>query len=175
MVIGLLGTKKVRGALKRPALLHHRLKLESSASAFHQRHSDGAYLAGMSPAAREPRPRACAVDVPADVQAQSMAPVTPDASAAPCTLGLKFKVLPAASVGIPALVVLSDVTVMTPVAVSIVMSATYLDCFSLVPRALYSVAAAVTPARPSVWNASEIKLFGELAAITISETFERTV
>jgi hypothetical protein len=78
-----------------------------------------------------------------------------------------------ASVGKPPPAAL--VTVITPVPVSIWILATIFDCFSAIARALYSVAAAVTPAKLSDWKASEIRLLGELAAITISEILARAV
>ena len=132
----------------------------------------------MVPAAVTAKPRAVAVVLVVEAQAQSIAPVAPAAKATFLTLGEKVKVMPAATVGKPATASAPDFTVITPVAVSIAIGAVVsniLLLFSEAERALYSVAAAVTPGKPSVWKASLISDLGEEAAIIISDTLARTV
>src|SRR5690554_2823655 len=119
--------------------------------------------------------RAVAVVLVVDEQAQSIAPVTPEVIIAPCTLGVNMIVLLAASLGRPASVAVPLVTVMAPLVLSMLTAETFLEIFSALLRALYSLAAAVIPAKPLLWKASLTKLFGELAAIIISDTLERTV
>ena len=132
-------------------------------------------MAGSVPTARAPKPRAVAVATVVVPQAQSIAPVAPATRATLFTLGVKLMVMPCATVGKPVEAPPVVAIILKGEAAAIVIFATYLEAFVAAGIALYVVIAAATPGKPSVWKASLTRVLGEVAAITASETFARTV